>query len=445
MRAVAIGSLLALARCMDVRKVLAILCLAGVSAGDSPLFSTKTTLDLTLKAPLKELFQQGSDNDKFAAQGELAYRDPNSGAAVVVSGVEVSVRGHTSRRGSECPFPKLKVAFGKKDGTHGESIFGGLDGLRIGTHCGESEGEQLTPEFGRLANEKSPLREAFVYHLLDAIGVPTLRARPARIAYVDTTGGEQRPVVRNALLLEDDDDVKRRVGATGAITMEQFTTAGELFAPADTARLAFAEAMIGNFDWCLRFYADDTYRCDAKQPLWNISAFKRNDGRALPVIADFDLAGMVVGSHNWFDQVYFAGFVPSRSSIEIEVLSPLQRTRALFSRAQLDDTRRYFLSPNRPPTAPSSRVHSTRAVASSPGSTSTHFFATWRTRRSTGPSSLGERRFMLTPPGLARPALPATWRQPALQSTSSVPKARWRRWRSSMCSGSGRHRDSARR
>ena len=329
---------------MDVRKVLAILCLAGVSAGDSPLFSTKTTLDLTLKAPLKELFQQGSDNDKFAAQGELAYRDPSSGAAVVVSGVEVSVRGHTSRRGSECPFPKLKVAFGKKDGTRGESIFGGLEGLRIGTHCGESEGEQLTPEFGRLANEKSPLREAFVYHLLDAIGVPTLRARPARIAYVDTTGGEQRPVVRNALLLEDDDDVKRRVGATGAITMEQFTTARELFAPADTARLAFAEAMIGNFDWCLRFYADDTYRCDAKQPLWNISAFKRDDGRALPVIADFDLAGMVVGSHNWFDQVYFAGFVPSRSSIEIEVLSQLQRTRALFSRAQLDDTRRYFLS-----------------------------------------------------------------------------------------------------
>ena len=89
--------------------------------------------------------------------------------------------------------------------------------------------------------------------------------------------------------------------------MEQFTTARELFAPADTARLAFAEAMIGNFDWCLRFYADDTYRCDAKQPLWNISAFKRDDGRALPVIADFDLAGMVVGSHNWFDQVYFAG------------------------------------------------------------------------------------------------------------------------------------------
>jgi hypothetical protein len=329
---------------MDVLKALVILSLAGLTARDSALFSSSSVLDLTLKAPLQEVFQQRAENDKFAATGVLSYRDPATGADVVINGVELSVRGHTSRRGSECPFPKLKVAFGKKDASRDASIFDDLQGLRIGTHCGESEGEQLTPEFGRLANEKSPLREAFVYRLLGAMGVPTLRARPARIAYVDTTGGEQQPVLRNAVLLEDDDDARRRIGATGEITMEQFTTARELFAPADTARLAFAQAMIGNFDWCLRLYPDDTYRCDAKQPLWNMSAFKRADGPALPVIADFDLAGMVVGSHNWFNQVYYAGFVPSHSSIEVEVLSQVQRTRSLFSRAQLDDMRRYFLS-----------------------------------------------------------------------------------------------------
>src|SRR3954447_187623 len=94
----AVGNPLALTACMDMRNVLAILCLAGVSAADSSLFSAKTTLELTLKAPLKEVFQQGSDNDKFAAQGELGYRDPSTGTAVVLNGVEVSVRGHTSRR-----------------------------------------------------------------------------------------------------------------------------------------------------------------------------------------------------------------------------------------------------------------------------------------------------------------------------------------------------------
>ena len=174
------------------------------------------------------------------------------------------------------PIPEAENGVREKGGTRGESIFSGLQGLRIGTHCGESEGEQLTPEFGRLANEKSPVREAFVYHLLDAMGVPTLRARPARIAYVDTTGGEQHA---GGFAMRSCSKTMMKssagVGATGEITMEQFTTARELFAPADTARLAFAQAMIGNFDWCLRFYPDDTYRCDAKQPLWNISAFKR--------------------------------------------------------------------------------------------------------------------------------------------------------------------------
>jgi hypothetical protein len=328
---------------MNVLKPLAILALAGLTAPDRPLFSSSEPLELTLKAPLQEVFEQGAEDDKFAAAGVLTYRDPATGSVIEVRAIKVSVRGHTSRRGNECPFPKLKVALGK-EATTGGSIFAGLDGVRIGTHCGETEGEQLTPEFGRLANEKSPLREAFVYRLLDVMGVPAFKARPARITYVDTTGAEPRSTIRNAVLLEDDDDAKRRVGGTGEITMERFTSARDEFAASDTARLSFAEAMIGNFDWCLRFYPEDTYRCNPKQPIWNITAFQRSDGPALPVIGDFDLAGMVVGSHDWFGKVYFEGFLPSRSSIEIEVLSQVQRTRSLYPRALLDDMRRYFLS-----------------------------------------------------------------------------------------------------
>jgi hypothetical protein len=145
------------------------------------------------------------------------------------------------------------------------------------------------------------------------------------------------------MLLEDEDEVKRRVDASGEIAMEQFTSARDQFSEADTARLAFAEAMIGNFDWCLRWYPGDTYRCDAKLPLWNIAAFERRGAKALPVIADFDLAGMVVGRHHWFGKVYDVSFVPSRSSIDVEVLSQVQRMRSLFARAELDEARRYFL------------------------------------------------------------------------------------------------------
>ena len=63
-----------------------------------------------------------------------------------------------------------------------------------------------------------------------------------------------------------------RFGGTRAIPEKEFTNAQAQFAAADTVRLAFAEAMIGNFDWCLKMTPDDTYRCDARHPLWNIVA-----------------------------------------------------------------------------------------------------------------------------------------------------------------------------
>jgi hypothetical protein len=305
------------------------------------LFSSDAPVEVTLEAPLKDLFDNGVSNADYSVKGSLSYRDAARADEVVKQEVEVSVRGHTSRREAECSFPKLKIKFGKSH-ERSRSIFAGLDGLRIGTHCGENPGEERTPKFGRLANEKSPLREVLIYRLLEVAGVPTLKARPARVTYVDKTA-QGSPIVRNALLLEDDDDLIERLEGTGEIKQEQFTNARDRFAPRDSAAVAFSQAMIGNFDWCLRFHPDDRYRCNSRQPLWNVMAVTRQDGGAIPVISDFDLAGMVVGQHNWFDKVYYIGFVPSRSSIEIEVLSQVQHTRSLFRRAELDQARRRFL------------------------------------------------------------------------------------------------------
>lgn len=313
-----------------------------LAPADGRLFTSDVPIELTLEAPLQQLFEKGIDDDKFSVRGALSYRDPSGGSDVTLDDVDISVRGHTSKRETECTFPKLKIKFGKADsGIRRDSIFAGLDGLRVGTHCSENPGEERTAKFGRVANEKSPWREALVYRLIDAAGVATLKARPARITYVDKA--RRSPLVRNALLGEDDDDLMKRLGGTGEITMDQFTNARDRFAPRDTAMLAFAEAMIGNFDWCLRFNPDDRYRCDAHQPLWNVTAITRDGGPAIPVIADFDLAGMVVGRHNWFDNVYYPGFVPSRSSVDIEVLSQVQHTRSIFSRGELDAARRQFI------------------------------------------------------------------------------------------------------
>jgi hypothetical protein len=306
------------------------------------LFSSDGPVELTLEAPLQRLFDKGVADESFSVKGALSYRDASSGTSVAVRDVELSVRGHTSKQESECSFPKLKIEF--KDGSQRDrSIFAGMDALRLGTHCGESQGEERTPKYGRLANEKSPHREAFVYRLLDAAGVATLKARPARVTYIDKDANGS-PLVRNAVLVEDDDAVIHRLEGTTEITREQFSTARDQFNSQDTARLAFAQAMIANFDWCLRFYPEDTYRCDDTQRLWNVLAVARRDGRAIPVIGDFDLAGIVVGRHRWFEKVYGDQFVASRSTVETEVLSQVQRTRSLFTRAELDEARRHFMA-----------------------------------------------------------------------------------------------------
>jgi len=297
------------------------------SAGSSDLLNGSVPLALKLEAPLQELFAKGSEDENFSVAGRVSYKDPGTGADVTRD-AQVSVRGHTSRRETECAFPKLKLKF--KDGGD----------LRIGTHCGEASDATLSPKYGRLANEKSPQREVVAYRLLEAADVPTLRTRPASITYVETG---QAPFTRHGLLVEDDSAARKRVKGTADIPMEKFGSVSARGAAADAARIAFGEAMIGNFDWCLKFSPDDAYRCDARKPLWNIIAFDRGDGKAALVMKDFDLAGVVVGHHSWFKTIFNAAFVPSKSEIEIEVLSQVQRTRSLMPRAELDAVRRGFV------------------------------------------------------------------------------------------------------
>jgi len=325
---------------MSVRPLALLLLVSGIGIGAqalpppareadlAALLEGEELINLTLEAPLQELFAKGAEDETFSVLGTLSYKDPKSGSDVVLEGVETTVRGHTSRRETECTFPKLKL---KRKGA---------GSIKVGTHCGEAADDELSTKYGRLANEKSPLREALVYQLLKAVEAPTLVARPARITYIDKSQGQ--PIVRNALLLEDDDDAMKRVRGTAELPMEAFGNVVSRRAAADAARIAFSEAMIGNFDWCLKFSPDDIYRCNEPKPLWNVLAFDRGDSAAL-LMKDFDLAGMVVGRHRWFDTVWNRGFVPSKSEIEIEVLSQVQRTRSLFSRAELDRERRHFL------------------------------------------------------------------------------------------------------
>jgi hypothetical protein len=313
------------------------------------LFSSPEPLAFTLAAPFNDLFQHARTQDGYSVTGTLKYQDGRRD--VTIEGLTLALRGHTSIRESECAFPKLKIDFppAKSPGTTSKTIFAGLGGIKLGTHCGESPDDRVTPKYGRLPNEHAPLREAAVYRLLAALGVPTLQARAARVAYEYTdalpgrTPDQQKPIVRNAMMLENTGAAVKRLGASDDLTEQQFTNARERFTPEDTATLAFAEALVGNFDWCVRMFKGDAYRCDAQHPLWNVTAAVGADGRARPVMYDFDVSGMVAGQHRWFKDVFNAAFVSTASPIEVEVLSQVQRTRTLFDRSVLDATRQRFV------------------------------------------------------------------------------------------------------
>ncbi len=295
-------------------------------------FDDQSVATFTIEAPLQQLFDRGRD-DSFAIQGRVLFGEAGTSDAV---DADVSIRGNTSRK--ECLFPKLKLKL-----KHDEAgPFAGIHAIKINTHCGEAPGEQLSAQFGRLANEKSPWREAVVYRIAQAAGARTPRTRLARITYVDKSASlNPQRLTRNALIVEDDDDVKRRLGATGEIAPAEFTNARELFTPDDVGRVAFTQALIGNFDWCLMMEPEDRYRCDRRRKLWNMAALRTPSG-AIPVLEDFDLAGPVTGGHVWFDHAFPREF--SASAIETEVIAQVQRTRTLFDRAMLDRMRQDFQS-----------------------------------------------------------------------------------------------------
>lgn len=342
---------------------LAILVAAALGAGSATwekpeseprLFASDVPLHVTLEASFAELRARQNRDDGGSVRGKVSYTEPGTND-VRVATVEVSVRGHTSLRESECVFPKLKLKFLPDSPVQPGSVFEGLETLKIGTHCGDSEEDRLSHKYGRLTNQKSPIREAVVYRLLEALQVPTLKARPARMTYVETqtptdtstSTGSQHPgtsLVRDAMFVEDDEQAQLRFGGSDQYTERDFGSADRRFTPADSVRLVFAEALIGNFDWCVRFFPGDTYRCDDRHPLWNVLAITRSDGTTLPLPYDFDLAGMVTGHHPWFANILNRGFMSGASEAEIEVFSQLQRARTLFTREQLDAARAEFVS-----------------------------------------------------------------------------------------------------
>src|SRR5690348_4228238 len=95
------------------------------------LFDRMEPVELRIEAPLQKLFDNGKDNERYTVKGTLSLKPP-AAQPETLSNVEVSVRGNTSKRETECPFPKLKLKL--PDSKIPEtSLLTGLDSVKIGT------------------------------------------------------------------------------------------------------------------------------------------------------------------------------------------------------------------------------------------------------------------------------------------------------------------------
>jgi hypothetical protein len=241
--------------------------------------------------------------------------------------IVMQARGTSSLREEECSFPKFEMKFSS------------LPKVKVGTHCGEEPDDQRSP-LGRLRNEKSPIRENFVYQLLTYFGLPMAHAHNAQITYADTSEFENLGTfTRRAFLFEDIDDAAKRFTAERVKT---FNNAKADFSDEAVINAIFGEALIGNFDWKIRMTATDTFRNSDRESLSNIYVLRGRNNRLFPVVTDFDLSEMVAGPYVIGKSVFNSDF--EKDSTRLGMLAQLGRLLSFYPRETLNKVREKFLS-----------------------------------------------------------------------------------------------------
>ena len=232
-----------------------------------PLFASDGVIHLTIRGAIDELARGGPDSRSTipAMLSVTGSADPLP--------VQLSLRGITRRQRDVCQFPPLRVVFSQTPAAG--SLFAGQRKLKLVTHCRASEGFQ-----------QYVLLEYATYRLYNQLTPLSIRARLARIDYVDGSG--RSIASRVGFFLEDIDDVGRRNGMREAKVGARIPV--PRLSPADAARVGVFEYMIGNLDWAMQAgpAGDD---CCHNSQLVGV------DGGAsaslVPVPYDWDFSGLV--------------------------------------------------------------------------------------------------------------------------------------------------------
>jgi hypothetical protein len=255
-----------------IATILAALVLAGTAptqalgqTAPKPLFAGNEILRLTIRGPISQLAR--SAEQRVPRDAVLMV----PGAAPETLAVQLTPRGITRLRHDVCQFPPLRVRFQRPPGPG--SLFAGQRSLKLVTHC------RATASF-----QQYLLLEYTAYRLYNQMTPASHRVRLATIDYVDDAN---RPITtRLGFFLEDIDDVASRNDMRTAVTADRISSSQ--LAPADAARVALFEYMVGNLDWSMRAGPKGAGCCHNSRLLTRAPG-----GAYVPVPYDFDYSGLV--------------------------------------------------------------------------------------------------------------------------------------------------------
>jgi len=260
----------------SLRRTSAAICLTALYLGAGPtatagtgvpLFSSEEPLQVTIRAPFKEIMRERSTEEDL--QGQLTYRDADGSDVTLDIGIRT--RGNYRRQQRICPFAPLRLSFGKKDTK--DTIFEGSRNLKLVTHCRN----------GAVGYTQSLLREHLAYRILNRMTDESFRVRLLHISYEDSDAGEPFEI-NYGFLIEHRNQLAERIGLevnkaeSASITAlsTEHTNLGSLF-----------QYLIGNTDFSPIRGAAGEMCCH------NYVLFGSAPGNMRSIPYDFDMSGIV--------------------------------------------------------------------------------------------------------------------------------------------------------
>ena len=230
----------------------------------TPLFATDAPIQIRIQGPVNGIARKAA-KDVTPQAATLTLASPSETHAI-----QLSARGLSRRTAGICDFPPLRVQFTQAPAA--TSLFAGQRRLKLVTHCKGSAGFQ-----------QHLLTEYSAYLLYNQLTPLSYKARLATVEYAEPDG--KVTTTRWGFFIEDTDDVGKRNGSKEARLGDRILATQ--LEPAQSARVALFQYMIGNLDWSMRAGPQGEGCCH------NNRLFSTAGSAPKPAPYDFDFSGLV--------------------------------------------------------------------------------------------------------------------------------------------------------